>query len=164
MIFLTVGHQMPFDRLVRIVDEWARVSGRGDIFAQIGDGEYWPSWFQAVPFLTPQQFQQRIAGASGVIGHAGTGTIIAALQLRKALLVLPRLAALGETRNDHQVATARYFAERGHILAGYSESEFASLLEGFESFRPSTTLDELGSPQLIRRIRNFALGDAEKAA
>ena len=164
MIFLTVGHQMPFDRLVRAVDEWARVTGRGDVFAQIGDGEYWPSWFQAAPFLSPRQFLERMHSAAGVIGHAGTGTIIAALQLRKPLLVLPRLAANGETRNDHQVATARYFAEQGHLLAAYSEQELRSRIDELESFTPSASLGEIGSPQLIQRVRSFAFGDADIAA
>ncbi|UCD75128.1 MAG: hypothetical protein JSV91_15255 [Phycisphaerales bacterium] len=155
---------MPFDRLIRAVDEWARISGRGDVFAQIGDGKYWPSWFQAVPFLTPRQFQERIESASGVIGHAGTGTIIAALRLRKPLLVLPRLAARGETRNDHQVATARYFAGRGYLLAAYCEEQLRSRIDKLEQFRPSASLGEVGSPQLIQRIRSFAFGDADKAA
>ncbi len=38
MIFVTVGEQLPFDRLVRAVDEWAAASGK-EVFAQIGNSE-----------------------------------------------------------------------------------------------------------------------------
>lgn len=164
MIFLTVGHQMPFDRLVRAVDEWSHATGRADIFAQIGEGEYWPRWFQAAPFITPAQFQERMATATAVVGHAGTGTIIAALQHRKPLLVLPRHASLGETRNDHQVATARYFHEKGHVLVAWTDQELPARLDEIATFRPLTTLGDLGSPELIRRIRRFMDEGAERAA
>lgn len=36
MIFVTVGTQVQFDRLIRTVDEWAGARARSDIFAQIG--------------------------------------------------------------------------------------------------------------------------------
>lgn len=39
MIFVTVGHQTPFDRLIRLVDRWAEENMRHDLFAQIGHGE-----------------------------------------------------------------------------------------------------------------------------
>ncbi len=38
MILVTVGTDGPFDRLIRIVDDWACRNNRSDIFAQIGDG------------------------------------------------------------------------------------------------------------------------------
>ena len=39
MIFVTVGTDSPFDRLMQVVDEWAAASGRTDVFAQIGEGD-----------------------------------------------------------------------------------------------------------------------------
>ncbi len=155
MIFVTVGHQMPFDRLIRAVDDWAKREGRADLFGQTGEGEYWPSYFQAAPFLTPDQFMERMRQAAGIIAHAGTGTIIAALQLGKPVLVLPRRADLGETRNDHQFATARHFEEAGRIMVAYEESDIAAKISGLESFRPSTQLGDVASPELTDRIRRF---------
>ena len=40
MIFVTVGTQGPFDRLVRAVDKWAGMRARADIFAQTGPSDY----------------------------------------------------------------------------------------------------------------------------
>ena len=149
---------MPFDRLIRTMDPWSQRTGRADLFAQIGDGGYWPSYIQAVPFLTPQQFHDRMRSASAIVSHAGTGTIIAALQLGKPLLVLPRRAALQETRNDHQIPTAKHFAERGRIRAAYDEDELLREMETIESFRPAGLLGDLADTGLIARIRDFALG------
>ena len=159
MIFVTVGHQMPFDRLVRAVDAWAEREGRADVFAQIGEGDYWPSCFPAAPFLTPDQFRQRLREATGIVAHAGAGTIIAALQLGKPLLVLPRRADLRETRNDHQLATASYFAKDGLILVADSETDVAGQMAELERFRPPTTLGDSAAPELIERVRRF-LGSA----
>jgi hypothetical protein len=40
MIFVTVGTQGQFDRLIRTVDEWADARGRTDLFAQTGPAVY----------------------------------------------------------------------------------------------------------------------------
>ena len=42
MIFITVGTDLPFDRMIRALDDWAGASGRRDIFAQIGEGGWEP--------------------------------------------------------------------------------------------------------------------------
>lgn len=156
MIFVTVGHQMPFDRLIRAMDEWAQRTGRTDVFAQIGKASYRPRHFQAVEHLTPEEFQQRMEQASGIVGHAGTGTIIAALQLGKPLLVMPRLSRFGETRNDHQLPTAQHFASAGRILAAFDEAELMTKMNELESFSPRASIDGRASPELIARIREFA--------
>lgn len=36
MIFVTVGTQMPFDRLVEAVDQWASTRDRVNVFARSG--------------------------------------------------------------------------------------------------------------------------------
>lgn len=74
--------------------------------------------------------------ASAVISHAGMGTITMALQYGKPLLVLPRLKRFGEVVNDHQVAIAQRFEERGHLLAAYSEEQLETMLPRLLTFVP----------------------------
>lgn len=155
MIFLTVGHQMAFDRLVRLVDDWAGREGRTRIFAQIGNGTYVPKNMEFTRFFTRAEFQAQIAASSSVIAHAGIGTIIQVLLARKPLLVLPRLARHQETRSDHQIDTARQFASRGLLLAGFDETDFTALLNRLPAFHPGAGLGNSASPQLLARIRGF---------
>ena len=53
MIFVTVGHQMPFDRLIAAVDAWAGARGRSDVFAQIGTTSLRPASFNAATTFDP---------------------------------------------------------------------------------------------------------------
>ena len=155
MIFVTVGHQMPFDRLIRAMDEWAAASSRSDVVAQIGTSDYKPKTIRATPFLSPGEFERHMDEASAIIAHAGTGTIIAALQRGKPLLVLPRLSKFGETRNDHQVPTAKHFADAGYVLVARDESELSTKMRELDSFTPRGTIAGTASPELIDRLRVF---------
>lgn len=123
MIFVTVGAQMAFDRLVRAVDGWAGVSGHRDVFGQIGPSSYRPLHFQHQRFLEPARFRAMYEKAALVVAHAGMGSIITALEMGKPILVMPRRGDLGETRNDHQIATARRFAELGAVHVAMDEDE-----------------------------------------
>lgn len=155
MIFVTVGHQMPFDRLVRAVDAWAKIHNRRDVFAQIGRASYAPTSFPSSSFLSPREFEKRMDEATAIVGHAGTGTIIAALQRGKPLLVMPRLARFQETRNDHQIATAKYFGHSGRVLVAASEDEIQSKLAELATFRPRAGISSSAAPELIARLRAF---------
>ena len=109
MIFVTVGSQLPFDRLVVSVDRWASAHPNAKVFGQVGDSPNPPEHFMSVSTMSPEEYRNRFAEADLVVGHAGMGTIIAALELGKPLLMLPRLGSLKESRNDNQVGTARHF-------------------------------------------------------
>ncbi len=137
MIFLTVGTQFPFDRLVRAVDEVFDNGFRDEeIFAQIGETPYKPRNFKSVESLSKNMFDKYLKDASCVISHAGIGVIATALDNGKPLLVIPRLKKYGEVVNDHQVAIARKFEELGHILSAYSVEELPDKLQQLKTFVP----------------------------
>jgi len=137
MIFLTVGTQFPFDRLVKSVD-LAFDAGLidEDIIAQIGESFYKPRNFRAVASLDKDIFDMRLREASSIISHAGIGTITMALENRKPLLVMPRLAKYGEVVNDHQAAIAKRFSELGYILAAYDSKDFPEEIRKLKNFVP----------------------------
>ena len=155
MILVTVGAQMPFDRLVRTVDAWASENGRSDVFAQIGPSDAPPAHIAHTRFLRPAEFRQRAAEAAAIVAHAGMGTIITALELRTPILVLPRRAALGETRNDHQVATASRFAENGLVHAAFDEHELRRKLEGIDTLPGPEGIRAEASERLLGALRQF---------
>lgn len=105
MIFVTVGTQLSFDRLVKSVEEWALKNNYTDIVFQVGKHGYHPRLGKSVEFFTGKESDEYFRKASIVISHAGMGTILSCLSEGKPLVVMPRLYSLSEHRNDHQLAT-----------------------------------------------------------
>lgn len=159
MIFVTVGGQLPFDRLIVAVDHWAQARGRTDVFAQVGRSAYQAKVLQTCVTLPPQEFRARMREASAIVAHAGIGSVLSALELGKPILVMPRRASLGEHRNDHQLATARALAARGQVRVALDEAQLPQELDGLEAL-PRTALDREAAPTLIERIRSAVQGRA----
>lgn len=132
MIFVTVGTQLPFDRLVTAVDRWSAARRAASdpvrVFAQIGPTDLVPACVEHARFVEPGRCAELMREADAVVAHAGMGTILTALELGKPLLVMPRREALGEHRSDHQMATARRFAGVG-VNVAFDELELAQLLD-----------------------------------
>jgi UDP-N-acetylglucosamine transferase subunit ALG13 len=80
VIFLSVGTQLAFDRLVRIVDEWAVETDRDDVIGQIGVTNYVPQKIRSHAFIGPSEFKSLQASAQMMISHAGMGAIFGALE------------------------------------------------------------------------------------
>lgn len=146
---------MPFDRLVKTVDQWASRNGRDDVFAQIGQSEYRPANIQWTKFLEPEEFKRKYTTANVIVAHAGTGSIITALQLGKPVLIMPRHSILRETRNDHQIATAKQFCRFDSVTVAWDENELATKLELIDQLRGSTMIESYASSELVKAIREF---------
>lgn len=110
MIFVSVGTQLPFDRLIKAMDEWAACNRAFDVFAQIGESQCPPNNMLFEKSLSISEYTRYFNDASLIISHAGMGTIITALESRKPLIIMPREFSRGEHRNDHQIATAEKFS------------------------------------------------------
>jgi len=163
MIFLTVGTQFPFDRLVKTVDDLV-ASGviREEIFAQVGDDAYQPRSFQAVASLDKKAFDEHVREASAIISHAGMGTITMAFDMGKPLLAMPRLKRYGEVVNDHQVAIVRKFEQLGHLLVAYTPEELADKVRLLKDFRPKPR--QVQPEAVARRIAEFLDGLSVESA
>jgi UDP-N-acetylglucosamine transferase subunit ALG13 len=155
MIFVTVGTQEPFDRLIRTVDAWGKLRGRADVLAQTGLSEYRPIHIRHKPFMAAADFRRQVELASLVIAHAGMGSIITALEYGKQIIVMPRRADLGEHRNNHQIGTAKRFAEQGRIVAAYNEENLLEALDKVGIVTEAERLSAQASPILITTIRAF---------
>lgn len=127
MILVTVGTQLPFDRFVRIMDRLAPTLD-DEVFAQVGRGDYVPVHMRAQQVVGPIEFERLIQQCSRIVSHAGIGTIVMAQKHRKPLILFPRLGALDEHRNDHQLATVRALRDRPGIYCACDEAELAALV------------------------------------
>ncbi|WP_188312100.1 glycosyltransferase [Salinarimonas soli] len=129
MIFVTVGVQLPFDRLIRAMDDWAGRHGRDDVVAQVGESAYVPHTIDVRPRLAADEFRAYVERAELVVAHAGMGSILTALELGKPIIVMPRRAALGEHRNDHQLATSRRMASHAAITVAQDGDDLVRMLD-----------------------------------
>ncbi len=162
MIFVTVGAQMAFDRMIKAVDEWAGREGRTDVFAQIGPAEYTPRHVAHTGFLEPPQFAERAKAASVIVAHAGMGSIITALTMGKPILVMPRLGDLRETRNDHQVATAKRLSELGKVAVAMDERELIERLDRLDELTSTGALGPYAQDSLIAAVRNVVFASQDR--
>lgn len=154
MIFVTVGMQLPFDRLIKAMDKLAPKLGC-EIFAQIGRTDYVPSNMHWVDVLDASEFEAKVSRADVVVSHAGIGSILAAQRNSKPLVILPRRASLLEHRNDHQMATINAIQDRRGIFSIQEESELETAIENGGKFDSSKIESAQASPSLRVAIEQF---------
>ena len=126
-VFLTVGTQLHFDRLVAAMDALAPSLGV-PVVAQTGPGRGgwanldWAEGYDAA------RFDALAAGAHVIVGHAGIGTLLSARAHGRPAVLVPRRAALGEHRNEHQMATARALEGRPGVAVAWEADALEGLL------------------------------------
>lgn len=155
MIFVTVGSQMPFDRLIKAVDAWSRDHREQAVEAQIGNSEFVPQFMAYTRTLTPSDFAKRMTAATVIVAHAGMGTIISAAEFGKPMILLPRRGALRETRNDHQIATAQWLAAKPGISVAYDDSELADILTRETARVSEVGLSSAAPADMINALRGI---------
>lgn len=132
MIFVTVGTQLPFDRLIRAMDSWASAHPDTAVFAQTGQltaRNHTPQHMDHAPNLSPEAFDEKCRNAQLIVAHAGTGSLMTAHSAGTPLLMMPRRADLGEHRNDHQRATADRFGQRQGIHVAWDETTLPAAIQ-----------------------------------
>ena len=159
-IFATVGTQLPFDRLIRELDAWTETNPGSDVVAQIGTSNYEPRHMAWQRMVSENLFREQLGACDVIVAHAGMGTIISAIDNGKRVIVMPRRAAYGEHRNDHQLATAERLCHLQGLAVVHDGRELARALETAQSAhqRSSESARTVlsASPQLISEIRHFA--------
>lgn len=118
MIFVTLGTQkFQLNRLLKKLDElYEKKELKEKIFAQIGHSDYVPRNYDYVDFLDREIFLKKIQQSSLVITHSGVGSIIAAINENKPVIVVPRLREYNEHVDDHQCEIAEAFSKKNYVL------------------------------------------------
>lgn len=154
MIFITVGTQAPFDRLIKLMDNWIK-ENKTECFAQVYKGSYKPLYMPYKEIISEQEYGEIFSKASVIVSHAGMGTIISALKNDKVLLTLPRLAEYKEHRNDHQVDTTKAFSEKGYIYPVYNEKDLLEHLSKLSELRCLKNVGDKASNDLIDFLKSI---------
>jgi UDP-N-acetylglucosamine transferase subunit ALG13 len=131
LLFLTVGtDHHPFDRLIRWLDAWLAAEAKDRVRCLVQHGTSVPSSIApSHEFLGYDEMEEAIHEAAVIVCHGGPGTIMLAAEAGKVPIVVPRVRALGEHVDDHQVLFAgRLRGERTIVLAE-TESRFRVFVE-----------------------------------
>jgi UDP-N-acetylglucosamine transferase subunit ALG13 len=111
-IFVTVGnHASQFNRLFNEIDLIAAKNPQWDIFGQIGNSNYEPKNFEYKKFISEDELLKRMKNSNLIICHAGAGSIISALSMRKKIILVPRMKKFGEHTDDHQAELSKVLAK-----------------------------------------------------
>ena len=157
VIFASVGSMLPFDRLVKAVDEWARDNPGHGVFIQIGEGAYEPHYASYARIMPMADYRERLRLCDLFVAHVGMGAILQGLEESKQMLLMPRQQKLGEHTTDHQLHTAARFGHRPGIKI-VDDADALKLEIGRLITAPLVTGDGISdqsSPELIAHVARF---------
>ena len=158
MIFVTVGSQLPFDRLIVAIDEWAALNTETKVIVQVGKSNFISKFCQIKNHIDPCEWEQLVSDADLIIGHAGMGTILNCIDLNKPLVIMPREYKLGEIRNDHQIATVSYFKDvPGIYIANDKDSLHESINTILQDGCQTAQVESKNLDLLVDELRDFAI-------
>ena len=163
MIFVTVGTQLPFERLVAAVDEWSgQQPARPNVLAQVGAGRVDYPNLRCIRSLDRDEYSVAISAARLIVAHAGTGSILTALDLGIPVIVFPRDHLRGEHRDDHQAQTARQLERMGLVPVAWSEADLPSMIEHELAQAPMARSERQRSTELVDYLRTYLQGVLHK--
>lgn len=138
MVFVTLGTQdKTFERLIDAVENQVKKQNiKEEVIVQAGSTKYVSDFVKIIPYMNENEFHDYMKKANIIITHGGVGTIIEGLELKKKMIVVPRLAKYGEHVNDHQVQIVENFEKSGYILAVYDLEKLDLVLAKLKEFIP----------------------------
>jgi UDP-N-acetylglucosamine transferase subunit ALG13 len=167
MIFVTVGTQLPFDRLLQAMDAWAARHGDVEVLAQTGQTECHYPHLIATPHMDQKRFADNVARAQVIVAHAGMGTILTAIEIGKPVILMPRRADLGEHRNDHQRDTAAEMSALANVTVVEDAPGLFSAIDAAltQASNPCiATRTSFASAQLLDAVKEFIWSEPVTAA
>lgn len=154
-VFVIVGSQIPFDRLISAIEHWAGSHPEVEVFGQIGRSKLALTHIKFIDKLVTREFNNQFKEADLIISHAGMGVILKALEMNKPLLVVPRQVALHECTTDHQLATAKTMKKLDYVHVAMDTNEMIGLLNDPVLLKPKHTIKNHASDQLLQTLTSF---------
>ena len=134
----------------RIVERLLQIlPSDADVLWQTGFTDVHDLGIEGKTAIPEKELSEAMAAADVVVSHAGVGTALAAFEVGRCPVLVPRRAAFGEAVDDHQAQIAADLAGRDLAVAvEVAELEFDHLVEA--SRRPIVTPDELPAFETVR--------------
>lgn len=152
MIFVSVGTQFSFPRLVKLIDQWALNSNLKEEILCQEINSYKLEKIKIIKDIEQKKFEGIIERSRLFITHAGMGNIITSQKYKKNTIVMPRRFEFDEHRNNHQVDTCMAF--KSILNIAWDENDLLELLEkrNFFSKRKKHNLESL--PSFVEKYIN----------
>ncbi|WP_166355379.1 glycosyltransferase [Phytoactinopolyspora limicola] len=130
MLFVTVGtDHHRFDRLAEWVQPWLdHRDGQVRCVYQHGASRA-PSQAEPLGIVSRDELLEHLDAATVVLAQGGPGSILDARGRGFVPVVVPRLAALDEVVDDHQVAFCRRLAAEGQVILAESQEHLHAALD-----------------------------------
>lgn len=125
-----------------------------EVFAQTAEPKAAYANIRHAPFLTPDAYDDILSRTRILIGHAGIGTILTAIRAEKPVIIVPRKASLGEHRNDHQRATARYLNGHEGIYVAETQEDIEKILRQ-DDLKAASFADTPEKARLISFVSDY---------
>ena len=126
---------------------------KDEVIVQSGHTEFQSEYLQLKPFIAPDELDELTAKARLVITHAGTGSLIKAIKLKKKTIAIARLSKFNEMVDDHQIEILDEFVKLNYILPWNENDSLKSLLENIENFLPSNYISQ--KQKIIGFLRDY---------
>ena len=154
MIFVTVGTQIPFDRLLKSVEKQIELGNiKEKVIVQAGVTNFKSDKMEIVSFIPMDEFKKIIEDAKIIICHGGVGTITDGLKNNKVIIACPRLERFNEAKNDHQKQIVENFGNAGFIIPLLDLKDLDNALEKAKTFKPK--MYKSNTNNMINLLENY---------
>ena len=161
MIFVVLGTQkFQCNRLLQEIDKLIEEGKITEpVFAQIGHSDYIPKNYMYTNFVQKEEFEDKISACNLLITHSGVGTILNGINLKKPIIVFPRLKKYREHVDDHQLDIARAFSKKKLVLMCGENDSLDKLIKESHSFEFGTYVANQG--KVVEVINAFIKKEIE---
>jgi len=138
MILVMVGtHNQPFDRLIKAVDDLvAKHTIKGEVLIQVGYSKTVPKYAKWFKFVDYDKMMELMRESKIIITHAGIGSTLLSIRMRKPTIVVPRLKKLNEHTDNHQIEITKELAKQNKIIPVYNISTLKDAIKTARRFKP----------------------------
>jgi UDP-N-acetylglucosamine transferase subunit ALG13 len=124
-----------------------------EVIVQNGYTQFESQYMDFRPFLTQDELTNLYLNARLIICHAGTGSMLKGIKLKKKIIAIPRLAKYGEVVDDHQLEIINEFSKLNYIIPWTEDVSLKSLLSKVDSFEPEEYISR--KKEIINYLNDF---------
>ena len=146
--------QLPFFRLLNDIENIViKNPNKYNVFAQIGHTPFSSKVIDCIDFITLENLSKYYEQADLIITHAGVGSIMQGLKLKKKIIACARYYELGEHVDNHQLEILKDFSSKNYIIPCYKDDVLLEIIDQIDTY--SFKNFELNKNPILDYINNY---------